>query len=153
MDVLAHLAFGVWLYHRYGSIWSIPMSFILDIDHLFGFAYDKKRKLRRDIPEIFQLIYRPRTWLHSITGIVVFLPLCFFIPCHIVLISIIAHLLMDGLDMAGVYIFPPFITGKIRGILPASYIVDKPESIRKHKNAHIPSIFIVVLFSFLILFG
>ena len=154
MDLIAHLAFGLWLYKIFGNPWVIPLSCIIDIDHIFGYIYDKRNQKNVEIPNLLHLAYRPRTWIHSITGaLLLSLPLVFFLPWKIVLISIFSHIVLDSLDILGIYTFPPFTNRMIHGIFPVGYLLEDPNYLRLHKRSHIASIIFILLIALLIFVG
>jgi len=155
MDLIAHFIFGLWLYKIFGNAWTIPLSCIIDIDHFLGYFYDRRKQKRIEIPNLLHLSYRPRTWVHSITGVlIIFLPLIFFSPWYIVLISLFSHIFLDSLDKLGIYILPPFTDRRmIHGVLPVGYLLEDPNYLRLHKRSHIPSILFILLISLLILMG
>ncbi|MDI6798910.1 MAG: hypothetical protein QMD12_02865 [Candidatus Aenigmarchaeota archaeon] len=154
MDLIAHFVFGLWLFKKSGNVWSIALSCVLDIDHILGYIYDKRKKRYIEIPSILHLAYRPRSWLHSITGALISaLPFVFFLPMHIVLISLFSHLFFDLLDRNGILLFPPLLKKKIKGALPVGYLIEDPEYLKRHRRSHIPSLILIVLFSLFIVFG
>jgi membrane-bound metal-dependent hydrolase YbcI (DUF457 family) len=150
MDVLAHFVFGLWLYTKFNSLAVLPLSVILDIDHLIGFIYDKRKAKKIKIPSLLHLAYRPRSWLHSIIGILLIgLPLVPLLGLYPVLIPLLSHLLIDMLDKAGIYMFPPFTRMRVHGILPASYLPEENPSL-KGKRSHVPSIVLIVATAILV---
>lgn len=170
MDLIAHLVFGFWLYIKLGNPWSILLSCIMDVDHLLGYLYDRRKesliKIHYDklIEEIFEkpydkkrllhLSYRPRTWFHSIFGVFLFsLVLTPFLSLSIAFIPLFSHLLLDAMDKNGIYILPPFTKRKVRGALPVGYLIEDPKYLVRHKRSHIPSLILIIITIFLILFG
>jgi membrane-bound metal-dependent hydrolase YbcI (DUF457 family) len=148
MDVVAHFVFGLWLSRKVSPV-AVPFSVILDIDHVLGFLYDKIRKKNIKTPTLIHLAYRPRSWLHSLLGILIiglpFYPFFGFFP---VFIPLLTHLLIDMLDNSGVMLLFPFSFKHIHGILPASYL---PEEARKRKKtSHIPSVILIIASAILI---
>jgi len=146
MDAVAHFVFGLWLYQKLHSPVVILLSVILDVDHVLGFLYDRRKRKRIEIPSLLHLAYRPRSWLHTIAGIIVIgLPLVPFYGLPTVFIPLLAHLLIDMLDRAGVMLLFPLSRKYIRGILPASYLSENNILTRRHKASHIPSIILIVV--------
>ncbi len=152
MDIIAHLAFGLWLWKFYGNFWGLIASVLFDIDHILGFLYDRVKKQKLEIPKIYQLVYRRRSWFHSIAMIPIFTFIFSFITdWKIVFIGLSSHLILDALDKSGIYILPFLYTKKIKGPLPPSYFIDNPHSNRK--SNHIPSLLVAILFLILIILG
>ncbi len=152
MDLIAHLVFGFWVYRNFGIIWALPLSCILDIDHLIGYLYDKRRKTHWYLPDFVHLAYRPRTWLHSIGFVtLIAIPLMFVLPWYVVVISLYGHLFLDGLDRFGVYIFPPFISKRIHGALPVGYLLEDQNYLSHHKRSHFPSFIFIIALTLLML--
>jgi len=152
MDAIAHFVFGLWLYQKLPSPTTIILSVILDIDHLLGFLYDKiTRRMSVHLPSLLHLAYRPRSWLHSIAGILaISLPLIPFYGFSPVFIPLLAHLLIDMLDRAGVMLLFPFSRKYIHGILPASYLPEDEALTRRHKASHVPSIILIIISAIMI---
>lgn len=151
MDFLAHLVFGIWVSKRFNSFWGVILSTILDIDHPLGYMYDNWYK-KLHFPKWQRIAYRPRSWFHSLT-VLIFLTIFLsrFMNPKLVFISLASHLLMDVIDVNGIYIFPPLMKKRIRGPLPVSYLWENPEKPTHRKKAHLPSIMIIILFSLLLL--
>ncbi len=146
MDAIAHFVFGLWLYQKIPLPTTIILSVILDIDHLLGFLHDKRKSRFIHLPSLLHLAYRPRSWLHSIAGILVIsLPLTPFYGFFPVFIPLLAHLLIDMLDRAGVMLLFPFFRKYVHGILPASYLPEDEALARRHKASHIPSIILIII--------
>jgi hypothetical protein len=153
MDILAHFIVGLYLSIKFESYWPIFFSCILDIDHVIGYFYDRRKKILTEIPSLLHLAYRPRSWFHSILGLLIlFIPFMFFLPLHLILIPLFLHFFLDLLDKSGVYLFPPFIKRKIRGSLPVGYLVEDESSLKTHKRSHIPSLLTLLFFFLLIIF-
>jgi hypothetical protein len=145
MDAIAHFAFGLWLYTKFHSPIVLPLSVVIDLDHVFGFLYDKRKSKVIEIPSLLYLAYRPRSWLHSITGLLaISLPLLPIFGSQAVFIPLAAHLLIDMADRAGIKILPPLINNRIKGILPASYLPEDATTIKRHKRSHVPSVALTV---------
>lgn len=154
MDLIAHFVFGLWLYKISGNVWTIVLTCIIDIDHFLGYIYDRRKKHIIKVPSLLHLAFRPRSWLHSITGVLIIsLPSIFFLPWHVVFISLFSHLILDSLDKGGIYLLPPFSKKMIRGILPMGYLIEDPNYLRLHKRSHIPSLILIVVMALLILMG
>jgi len=152
MDIVAHVVFGFWLSTKLGTEWGIFFSAILDIDHLLGYLYDKRKKKTIEIPSLLHLAYRQRTWLHSIFGVfIITLVFIQFLDWRIVFFPLLFHLFLDAIDKIGIYILPPFTKKKIKGILPVGYLIEEPGYLKRHKRSHIPSIILIVLTIILIL--
>jgi membrane-bound metal-dependent hydrolase YbcI (DUF457 family) len=146
MDAVAHFVFGLWLYQKIPSPIVIILSVILDVDHLLGFLYDKRKSRLAHLPSLLHLAYRPRSWLHSIAGILVIgLPLVPFYGFSTVFIPLLTHILIDMLDKAGVMLFFPFSHKYVHGILPASYLPEDQALARRHKASHLPSIVLIII--------
>jgi len=89
---------------------------------------------------LLHLTYRPRTWLHSITGAAILSTILVYVfkfPLKVVFFSFYIHLGMDMLDKTGIFILPPFIKRKIRGALPVGYLMEDPSYLQRHKRSHI----------------
>lgn len=154
MDLIAHFVFGLWIYQDLGSVWTIFLSCITDIDHLLGYIYDRRKKPFIQIPKLLHLAYRPRSWFHSFTGIlVVSIPLTFFLPSPIVFLPLFSHLLLDALDKNGISILPPFLKKRVRGALPVGYLIEDPSYLKRHKRSHVPSLILIITVTLLILYG
>jgi len=154
MDLLAHLIFSFWVSLHVGNVWAIFLGTIMDIDHLLGYIYDRRKKRYIEIPKLLHLAYRPRTWLHSFTGILLLsIPLLPFLPITVVFIPILSHLLLDILDKSGISIFPPFLKKKVRGALPVGYLIEDPSYLRRHKRSHIASLILIAIVILLMLYG
>ena len=154
MDLLAHLIVGIWLYQHFGNFWTIFLSVIIDIDHFLGYIYDRRKKRHIEIPKLLHLAYRPRSWLHSFTGLLLFsIPLSFFLPPTIAFLPLFSHLMLDMLDKSGISIFPPFLKKKIKGALPVGYLIEDPTYLRRHRRSHIASFILIAIVILLILYG
>ncbi|MGC8812439.1 MAG: metal-dependent hydrolase [Candidatus Aenigmatarchaeota archaeon] len=151
MDILAHFMVGLYLGIRFGSYWPIFFSCILDIDHIIGYFYDRRKKIMAEIPSLLHLAYRPRSWFHSIFGLLILsTSFALFLPLELYLVPLFIHLFLDLLDKDGIYIFPPFIKKKIKGSLPVGYLVEDPNYLKAHKRSHIPSLLTTIFFFLLI---
>jgi len=153
VDLIAHFVFGLWLSGKFGGVWTILFSCITDIDHLIGYIYDKRKKRVIEMPKLLHLAYRPRSWLHSFTGVLFFLPLLFVFDWKTIFIPLLLHLLFDSLDKYGISIFPPFTNKRLKGILPVGYLVEEPRFLELHKRSHIPSLIMTALMILLISYG
>jgi hypothetical protein len=154
MDISAHFMIGIWFYQKFGNMWAIPLSIIFDIDHFFGYVYDKRKRFPKKVHFLLDMAYRPgRTWIHSITILIlIFLFASFFVPWSTALICLAVHLLMDAIDKSGILLFPPFSKKKISGPLPVSYIWDNPIKPTHNKKGHLPGIIFMIIFILLIFF-
>ena len=154
MDLIAHFVFGIWLAKKFQNFWAIFLSCIIDIDHFFGYIYDKRKKQRIEIPSILHLAYRPRSWLHSFTGVLILsIPFLLFLPSDLVFISLLSHLFFDLLDKNGIFLFPPLLNKKIRGRLPVGYLPEDSRYLKAHKRSHLPSILLIIFTGILLFYG
>jgi hypothetical protein len=151
MDILAHFIIGLYFSIKFESYWPIFFSCIFDIDHIIGYFYDRRKKILIEIPSLLHIAYRPRSWFHSIFGLLILsVPFTLFLPLEIIFIPLLIHLFLDLLDKNGIYLFPPFIKKKIKGSLPVGYLVEDPSYLKRHKRSHIPSL-LATLFFFLLI--
>jgi len=128
------------------------MTCIFDIDHISGYIYDRRKQKQFNIPSIFGLAYRPRSWFHSVTGfLILFSIFSFFVHWQVVFYSLFFHLLMDVIDKNGIFLLPPLITKRVRGALPVGYLMENPSYLEKHRRSHIPSLFLIISIAVLIL--
>lgn len=154
MDLIAHFVFSLWLNTHYGNVWTIFLGTIIDIDHFLGYIYDRRNKRYIEIPKLLHLAYRPRSWMHSFTGILVLsIPSLLFLPANIAFIPLLSHLLLDALDKNGISIFPPFLKKRIKGALPVGYLIEDPTYLKRHRRSHIASFVLIAIFILLILYG
>jgi len=154
MDLIAHFMVGLLFYRKFGSLVYIFLACAFDLDHVIGYFYDRRKKLRIELPPLLHLAYRPRSWLHSFTGLLLFSFLFSpFFPAHLVVTSLFSHLLLDMVDKSGVFIFPPLIKEKVRGILPVGYFLEDPKYLKRHKRSHIPSLVLTLIVGLLVFFG
>ncbi|MEM5883024.1 MAG: hypothetical protein QXQ77_02170 [Candidatus Aenigmatarchaeota archaeon] len=152
MDAIAHFIVGLYLSIKFESYWPLFLSCVFDIDHIIGYFYDKRKKLILEIPSLLHLAYRPRSWFHSFSGLLIILiPFLPFLPLEIIFIPLFIHLFLDILDKNGIYILPPLIKKKIKGLLPVGYLMENPNYLRAHKRSHIPSLLISIIFVLLII--
>ncbi|MEM5800476.1 MAG: hypothetical protein QXD54_02750 [Candidatus Aenigmatarchaeota archaeon] len=152
MDILAHFIVGLYLSIKFENYWPLFFSCIFDLDHVIGYLYDKRKKLPIEIPSLLHLAYRPRSWFHSILGLlIVSIPFLFFLPVELIFIPLFAHLFLDILDKNGIYILPPLIKKKIKGSLPVGYLLEDPSYLKTHKRSHIPSLLVSIIFVLLII--
>jgi len=150
MDLLAHFVVGLWLYSHYQYPLVVLLSVIPDIDHLVGYIYDRRKKTEIKLPKLIHLAYRPRSWFHSFTGVLIIgLPLLIYFPWYVVFIPLLFHMFLDMLDKEGIYILPPFISKRIRGALPVGYLPEDPSYMKKHKRSHLPSILVILAIAIL----
>jgi membrane-bound metal-dependent hydrolase YbcI (DUF457 family) len=165
MDFVAHFVVGLWLSIKIGNPIAIPLSVSFDIDHVIGFLYDKRKKMLTSIPNIFHFAYRPRSWLHSISGLMILFVIAVGInatglvnfnspvPYDIILFCLILHLLIDMLDKDGIHILPPITRKEIRGALPVGYLIEDPKYLTNHKRSHVPSLILIAVILMFIFFG
>ena len=154
MDLIAHFVFSIWLAQHCGNLWPILLGTIIDIDHVLGYIYDRRKKLRIEIPKLLHLAYRPRSWLHSFTGLLLIsIPFLFFLPSNIVFVPILFHLLLDSLDKNGISILPPILKKKIRGVLPVGYLIEDSKYLERHRRSHIACFILIAISILLILYG
>ncbi|OYT42796.1 MAG: hypothetical protein B6U78_00125 [Candidatus Aenigmarchaeota archaeon ex4484_224] len=146
MDLTTHLAVGIFLYKVFGNPWLILLSVIFDFDHLFGYLYDSRKKIRLEIPKLYRLAYRPRSWFHSILMVpilaIIFLQI---VPWKQSVLALTIHLLLDMPDREGIYIVPFLSKKKIRGPLPVAYYI-KHEKRKIKKSFHIISLTLTTIF-------
>jgi len=149
VDFIAHFVLGLWFFKVSGDPITILLSIIMDFDHIVGYFYDRRKQTIINIPNIFRLSYRPRSWFHSFTGLLLIsLPAIFLLglPWKIIIFPLLAHLLLDVIDKNGIYLLPPIIKKRVHGILPVGFLLEDPERLKRHKKSHIPSlIFIIVI--------
>ena len=154
MDLVAHFVMGLAIAKKLNNPWAVLLSCIIDIDHVIGYLYDRRKKKFLFIPSLLHLAYRPRTWLHSITGAALLAALSLFVfnlPFPVVFFSLYVHLAIDMLDKAGIYILPPLIKRKIKGALPVGYLMEDSGYLQRHKRSHIPSILLILIVAVLVL--
>jgi hypothetical protein len=148
VDFLAHFVMGLWFYKETGMLETILLSISFDLDHIVGYFYDRRKQTNINIPSVFRLAYRPRSWFHSFTGLILIaLPAIFIfrLPVRVVLFPLVVHLLLDVIDKSGIYILPPFVKKKIHGILPVGFLLEDPDRLKRHKQSHIPSLILIVV--------
>ena len=140
------------MFKTYKNFSLIILSCIFDIDHVIGYVYDRRKRIRLEIPKLYQLAYRPRSWFHSLPVFVVLVVISsFFIDWKLAFIALASHLVMDASDKVGIWVFPFISKKKIRGSLPVSYLVENPKSLEKHKRGHVPSLAVATIFLLLTL--
>ena len=148
MDLLAHFVMGLWFYKETAMFETILLSIFFDLDHIAGYFYDRRRQTNINIPNIFRIAYRPRSWFHSFTGLILIaVPaiLIFKLPVRIVLFPLIVHLLLDVIDKNGIYLLPPLTRKRIHGILPVGFLLEEPDRLKRHKQSHVPSLILIVV--------
>ncbi|MCS7105841.1 MAG: metal-dependent hydrolase [Candidatus Aenigmarchaeota archaeon] len=147
MDIIAHFIAGLYLSIKFENYWALFFGCIMDIDHVIGYLYDKRKKVKIEIPSLLHLAYRPRSWFHSLSGLlIVSIPFLFFLSPELIFIPLFIHLFLDLLDKNGIYILPPFIKRRIKGSLPVGYLIEDPTYLKTHKRSHIPSLLVSVIF-------
>lgn len=154
MDLVAHFVMGLVIAKKLNNPWAVLLSCIIDIDHVIGYLYDRRKKKLMWIPNLLHIAHRPRTWLHSITGaalLIAFFTFSFNLPFPVVFFSFYIHLAMDMLDKNGIFVLPPLINRKIRGALPAGYLPEDPSYLKRHKRSHIPTILLILIVAVLVL--
>jgi len=154
MDIIAHFMLGLWFWKKFANPWSLILSFIVDVDHILGYVYDRRNKKIIKFPKFLHLAFRERTWVHSLTGVfLISIPLLFFFPLEVVLVPLFSHLMLDMIDKNGIFTLPPFTSRKIQGVLPVGYLLESANHLKLYKRSHLPSLVLIILVSLLILFN
>jgi len=154
MDLLAHFVMGLVIAKKLNNPWAVLLSCLIDIDHIIGYIYDRRKKKFLFMPSLLHIAYRPRTWLHSITGAALFAAFFIYVlhlPFDVVFFSFYIHLAIDMLDKTGIYVLPPLIKRKVKGALPVGYLMEDSGYLQRHKRSHIPSILLILIVAVLVL--
>jgi hypothetical protein len=152
MIFFAHLIIGYWLYLKFGYWQVIPLSLIFDVDHLIGFFIRKMNKSKSPISDMQTLFTHPRSWLHSITGFLIFfVPSLFFMPWYVAALPLILHLIVD-FDKDGFAILPPITKKRIYGSLPIVFNWRRQKKKKIDLLGYVPSVIFIAVMALLIYF-
>lgn len=152
MIFFAHLIIGYWLFLKFGYWQVIPLAVIFDIDHLIGYIIRKRRNVSSPLTNMQTLFTHPRSWIHSLTGFLIFfLPSLIFVPWYAAASALATNLLLD-FDKAGIFILPPFTKRLIYGPLPINYDWSTPTKKKINRLGYIPSLIFIAIMLFVIYF-
>ena len=170
MDIFAHLVISyiIAIFLGLNIFYFVLGGVILDIDHFLGYIYKRIIKKKQIYPTsiIKSVFYFPRTFLHSLFGVILFSLILYAIlffteqdNLTTILFSfsigMLLHLFLDSFDVLGIRWVHPYlhISGKLPvGYLPGDYeqessgINKRKIGIKRfHFNSFIISLVITIL--------